>query len=99
MRSFLIFFRFLCVIICVDFLRLTLSNDLFELLEGGLSDGFDAAEGFEKIVAPLLADARDLIERLKALQEMSGEYRSFDGDETDRPGSVLFIIRTESIGE
>ena len=42
-------------------------------------------------------DAHELIERLRALQELSGEYTSFAGTDADMPGSVQFIIRTESI--
>jgi hypothetical protein len=45
------------------------------------------------------SDAHELIERLRALQKLSGEYTSFAGTDANVPGTVQFIIRTDSIGE
>ena len=44
-------------------------------------------------------DVDHLLDRLRALQEYSKEYDSFSGKAEDMPGSVRFIMRTESIGE
>ena len=38
-----------------------------------------------------------LVDRLKAVQAMSRDYTSFGGTDTDQPGSVQFILRTDSI--
>ena len=42
-------------------------------------------------------DAQELIGRLKAIKAMSEEYTSFAGAKSDMPGSVRFVIRTDSI--
>ena len=79
----------------------SLTDGVTQLLSGAkeLRDGmalFDA-QGIQKLTNLMEGDAHELIERLRALQELSGEYTSFAGTDADMPGSVQFIIRTESI--
>lgn len=88
-----------------------------ELLEGAkeLMNGmytFDE-EGIQKLSSLVEDDAKDLVDRVKALQELSTHYTSFDGTEAEdatagdgsanngqadkNKNSVRFVIRTESI--
>ena len=80
-----------------------LSDGVAELLDGAkeLRDGmaeFDE-EGIRKLSDLMEDDVQELIDRLRAVQELSREYTSFDGSDGILPGSVQFIIRTESIGK
>ena len=59
---------------------------------------FDS-QGIRQLTNLMEGDVRELMERLQALQEMSREYTSFAGTDADMPGTVQFIIRTDSIGE
>ena len=78
-----------------------LSDGMAQLLEGAkdLRNGmaeFDK-EGIRALSGLVEDDARELIDRLKAVQELSREYTSFDGGDCGTPGTVQFIVRTESI--
>ena len=80
---------------------MTLTDGVAELLEGadtlktGMAE-FDE-QGIQKLSTLLEEDAKEVVDRLKAVQALSEEYTSFDGSEGSEPGSVQFIIRTESI--
>ena len=78
----------------------TLTDGITQLLDGAgeLRDGmteFDE-EGIEELSMLFEEDAKDLIERFKAVQDLSKEYTAFDGESTEN-GSVQFILRTASI--
>ena len=84
-----------------------LTSGVKELLEGAkeLMNGmrtFDE-EGIQKLSSLVEDDAKELIDRVKALQELSTEYTSFDGIEGSERSigkdseSVRFVIRTDSI--
>ena len=80
-----------------------LCDGVAQILEGAgeLRDGmtrFDR-EGIRQLTDLVEGDAVELIARLRALQELSGEYTSFAGTDANVPGTVRFIIRTDSIGE
>ena len=55
------------------------------------------SQGIQKLSDLMEGDARELIERLRAVQALSQEYTSFAGTDAGLPGSVQFIVRTESI--
>jgi putative membrane protein len=81
----------------------TLSDGVSELLSGAaeLMDGmaqFDE-EGIQELNSLVEEDAQGLLNRLRAVQALSQEYTSFTGDNSTMPGTVRFILRTDSIGE
>ena len=80
----------------------TLAEGVQQLLDGAreLRDGMLAfdEEGIGKLSEFAEEDAEDLIDRLRALKDLAGEYTAFSGDHSSGNGSVQFIIRTESIG-
>ncbi len=78
-----------------------LADGVAQLLDGAkaLMDGmaeFDE-EGIQSLSELMEDDAQELIDRLKAVKELSEEYTSFDSEESVLPGTVQFILRTESI--
>ena len=54
-------------------------------------------QGIKALSGLVEGDAQELIGRLKAIKAMSEEYTSFAGAKSDMPGSVRFVIRTDSI--
>ena len=73
------------------------------MLDGArqLRDGmaqFDR-EGIHKLTGLLEDNGRDLIDRAKALKELSEEYTSFGGNSEKGAGTVRFIMRTDAIGD
>ena len=54
-------------------------------------------EGIQELSKLVEDDAQEFIDRLKAVKELSEEYTSFAGADRDMPGTVQFIVRTESI--
>lgn len=78
-----------------------LIEGISQLLAGAqeLKDGmaqFDN-DGIQRLSAVLEDNGQALIDRLRALQTLSGEYTSFAGAGGTLPGSVRFIVRTNSI--
>ena len=57
---------------------------------------FDS-DGIRKLSAVLEDNGQVLLDRIRALQDLSEEYTSFSGTGGALPGSVRFIIRTDSI--
>lgn len=54
-------------------------------------------KGIRELAKLVEEDAQELIDRLKAVKELGKEYTSFAGADSDMPGTVQFIIRTEAI--
>lgn len=79
----------------------SLIDGISELKDGSkeLSDGMNEFDetGIQKIVSALDGDLSDIVERLKALRDISAESNSFSGASEDMDSSVKFIYTTESI--
>ena len=77
----------------------TLAAGSQALLDGvtRLKDGMGRfhQEGIERIASLILGKGADLVERVKALKDMSNEYTTYAGNGTDAGDKVSFIIRTE----
>ncbi len=66
-----------------------------------LSDGMKEFEeqGIQKLADVFEGDLQSLVNRMKAMIDVSKNYQSFSGISEDMEGSVKFIYRTEEIGE
>ena len=62
---------------------------------GALSDGMKEfnEKGIEKLVDAVDGDLEGLLERFKAVAEVSKEYKSFAGLSDEMDGNVKFIYR------
>lgn len=89
---------------------LTLKNGAPALVDGvtqlrdgamQLSDGLKEfnEKGVEKLVDVVEGDLDGLLERVKAIADVSANYRSFSGLSEDMDGQVKFIYRTDAIGD
>ena len=66
-----------------------------------LSDGlkeFDE-KGVSKLTELVEGDLEGMLERVKAIADVSRNYRSFAGISDDMDGQVKFIYRTDAIGD
>ena len=54
-------------------------------------------EGISKIVDLFDGNLSSVIDRFKALSDISKEYKSFSGIDNKTDGSVKFIIKTDEI--
>ena len=89
---------------------LTLKNGAPALVDGvtqlrdgamQLSDGlkeFDE-KGVSKLTELVEGDLKGMLERVKAIADVSKNYRSFAGISDDMDGQVKFIYRTDAIGD
>ena len=66
-----------------------------------LSDGLKEfnEKGVQKLVDLVDNDLDGLLERVKAIADVSKNYRSFAGISEDMDGQVKFIYRTDAIGD
>ena len=55
-------------------------------------------QGIDKLVEAVDGDLEELIERIRAVTEVSRQYKSFAGSPAGMDGSVKFIYRTGAIG-
>lgn len=80
-----------------------LIDGIQQLWEGGqeLVDGVNEfnEEGIQKLVETFDDDVQGLVDRLRAIQDVSKGYRSFAGISDEMEGNVKFIYKTEGIGE
>ena len=78
-----------------------LNDGAQELLDGAnkLKEGVEKfnEEGVEKITNFVDQDLQNMIDRLKAIQEVSGTYKSFSSESDENSCSVKFIIETKGI--
>jgi putative membrane protein len=76
-----------------------LTDGVDQLTDGAkqLADGLKAfdEQGVEKLVEALDGDLKGLMERLNAMAEAAGAYRTFSGLSGDMDGQVKFLYRTE----
>lgn len=79
----------------------SLADGIAQLTDGAsaLAEGmgtFDE-EGIQTLSRLVEDDAQGFFDRLRALQDYAGEYTAFSGGVPGTPGTVKFIIRTDSI--
>ena len=79
----------------------SLTDGIAQLTDGAsaLAEGmgtFDE-EGIQTLSRLVEDDAQGFFDRLRALQDYAGEYTAFSGGVPGTPGTVKFIIRTDSI--
>ena len=78
-----------------------LTEGITKLRDGALelSDGLDQfnEEGIGKLVDAVDGDLQGLIDRLRAMADVSKNYKSFAGIAEEMDGSVKFIYRTDAI--
>lgn len=78
-----------------------LLSGVAQLDEGAstVSDGMQAfySDGIHKLVQLYQDDLSPLLVRLRAMAELSGQYRSFTGLTDGMDGNVKFIYRTDSV--
>ena len=78
-----------------------LVDGIGELWDGGreLRDGVNEfnEEGIQKLIDTFDGDVQGLADRLRAVQNLSREYRSFAGISDEMEGSVKFIYKTDAI--
>lgn len=68
---------------------------------GDLKEGMNefSQNGVQKLLGAYRDDISPLIDRLKAMTEVSRHYRSFTGDAENPENSVKFIFKTDEIGK
>jgi putative membrane protein len=71
-------------------------KDGAEELHDGMTE-FDE-DGIQKLAGIVNDDLTQLIDRMKAIQQVDENYRSFAGISDTMDGTVKFIIKTDSIG-
>lgn len=80
-----------------------LTDGVKQLKDGSMTlcDGLKKfkKEGVDVLVDAVDGDVKGLIDRLKAVSEVSSNYRSYSGISDDMDGKVDFIYKTDSIGE
>ena len=80
-----------------------LTDGVSQLADGAmqLRDGLREfnEQGVQKLIDALDGDVEGLLNRVRAVAEVSSDYRSFSGLSDEMDGSVKFIYRTDSIGE
>ena len=78
-----------------------LNDGAQELLDGAnkLKEGVEKfnEEGVKKITNFVDQDLQNMIDRLKAIQEVSGTYKSFSSENDENSCSVKFMIETKGI--
>lgn len=78
-----------------------LSDGVSELKDGAeeLRDGMEEfnEEGIQKLEDIFIDDMDKMIERLRLLQDMGNDYKSFTGITDEMNGDVKFIIKTDGI--
>ena len=81
----------------------SLTDGITQLVDGAsaLAEGMSTfdEEGIQTLSRLVEDDAQGFFDRLRALQDYAGEYTSFSGGVPGTPGTVKFIIRTDSIEE
>lgn len=80
-----------------------LTDGVSQLADGAmqLRDGLREfnEQGVQKLIDALDGDVEGLLNRVRAIADVSSDYRSFSGLSDEMDGSVKFIYRTDSIGE
>ncbi len=79
----------------------TLIDGIRQLAEGSLTlnDGLKQykEEGVDVIVDAVNGDVQTLVDRFKAMSDVSGKYKTYSGTTDDMDGKVDFIFKTDSI--
>ena len=79
----------------------SLTDGITQLVDGAsaLAEGMGTfnEEGIQTLSRLVEDDAQGFFDRLRTLQDYAGEYTSFSGGVPGTPGTVKFIIRTDSI--